>query len=233
MGFACVTGAGGGIGRALVAALRAQGHRVLALGRRRETLPAGAGVTPVVADVTDPAGLAAALADWPSLDVVVANAGLCDTADVLADDGPEVWRRVLAVNLDGAFNTARVAGARLAEGGRFVAVSSGLGKGGRAGYTAYGAAKHGVIGLVRSLALEWAPRGVTVNAVCPGWVRTAMSAGDLARHGWTEAQAAADIPLGRFVEPGEVAALVGFLAGDQAGMITGQAYNIGGGEFTA
>ncbi|MCB9523192.1 MAG: SDR family oxidoreductase [Myxococcales bacterium] len=233
MGFACVTGAAGGIGRATVARLRADGYHVLAVGRTLATLPTGPGVTPVVADVTDPEGLAAALAPWPALAVVVANAGRCATAEVADAAAPAVWREVLSVNLDGAFHTARVAAPRLGPGGRFVAISSGLGKGGRAGYTAYGAAKHGVIGLVRSLALEWAPRQITVNAVCPGWVRTAMSAADLAHHGWTEAQAAADIPLGRFVEPAEVAALVGFLASPRAAMITGQAYNIGGGEFTA
>ncbi len=230
MGVACVTGAAGGIGRAVVARLRADGHTVLAVGRTAAGLPVAEGVVPLVADVTDPEALVHALAPWPHLDVVVANAGRCETADVLDPHGAEVWRRVLAVNLDGAFHTLRAAGPKLRAGGRALAVSSGLGLGGRAGYTAYGAAKHGVIGLVRSLALEWAPRGVTVNAVCPGWVRTAMSAGDLAHHGWTEAQAAADIPLGRFVEPEEVADLIGFLASARAGMITGQAYPISGGE---
>jgi NAD(P)-dependent dehydrogenase (short-subunit alcohol dehydrogenase family) len=228
---ALVTGAAGGIGRSLVAAFRAEGYAVVAVARR--PLAPEPGVTPVVADVTDLAALEAALAPWPHLDVVVANAGVCDTADVDADDAVAVWRRVLAVNLDGVFHTVRAVAGKLDRGGRLVAVSSGLGKLGRGGYTAYGASKHGVLGLVRSLALEWTPRGVTVNAVCPGWVDTAMARADLDRHRQTYAAVAGTIPVGRFVQPAEVAALCGFLATPAAAAITGQAYNIGGGEFTA
>ncbi|MEZ4465674.1 MAG: SDR family oxidoreductase [bacterium] len=111
---------------------------------------------------------------------------------------------------------------------------------GRAGYGAYCAAKHGVLGLVRSAALELAPRGITVNAICPGWVDTPMAQADLGRAsersglpvGALRAEARAGIPLGRFVEPAEVAALVAFLSGPQAAMITGEAWNLSGGEFT-
>lgn len=234
MSVALVTGAAGGIGQALVATLRAAGHEVVAVTRRPCAVWADTpGVIPVVADVTDLARLEAVMGRWPRLAVVVANAGRCDTATVDDPEGLAVWRAVLATNLDGVFHTARAAAPALAEGGRFIAVSSGLGKLGRAGYTAYSASKHGVIGLVRSLALEWAPRGVTVNAVCPGWVDTAMARADLARHDWRLAEVARAIPLRRFVRPDEVAALCGFLASPAAASITGQAYNIGAGEFTA
>ena len=196
------------------------------------------GIVPRSCDVTQPAALAQALEGFDRLDAIVVNAGRCETAGMDDVEAEAVWRRVMAVNLDGAFNTLRIAGPKLREGGRVVLVSSGLGRRGRAGYAAYTAAKHGVIGLARALALEWAPRRVTVNAICPGWVDTAMARGDLGKAAEragippSQARAAAEagIPLGRFVEADEVAALVGWLTSPDAGMITWQAYGISGGE---
>ena len=228
---ALVTGAAGGIGRAVVDRLLATGHTVEGIGRRAETLKAAFGGGPVewrAVDVADGPAMAA-LSDGPPLDVVVINAGICQTAPMGRVDAAEVWRRVLSVNLDGAFHTANSVTHRLREGGRVIAVSSGLGHLGRAEYAAYAASKHGLLGLVRSLALEWAPRRITVNAVCPGWVDTAMAQADAgADRPKTEAQ----IPLGRWVDPDEVAALILWLASPEASIITGQAYNISGGEFS-
>lgn len=216
---------------------------MLALGRRSAPLQQlaaelGPAVTPAPCDVTAPDALAAALHGVERVAAVIVNAGLCDTAPLADPASAAVWRRVMAVNLDGAFNTLRAVEPRLIEGAQAVLISSGLGRRGRAGYAAYTAAKHGVIGLAKALALEWAPRRITVNAVCPGWVDTQMARADIGRAAErsgvappvARAQAEAQIPLGRFVTPDEVAGLVIWLASTEANMITGQSYGISGGE---
>jgi NAD(P)-dependent dehydrogenase (short-subunit alcohol dehydrogenase family) len=190
-------------------------------------------------DVRSGEELSAAFAEWGGIDVVVASAGIVRQSRLGDDDAATVWREVLSVNLDGVFNTLRAAEPHLNHGGRVVVVSSGLGKLGRSGFGAYAASKHGVIGLARCLARELAARQITVNAVCPGWVDTEMARSDLARFALDqqrspaeiEAEVTARIPLGRFVHPGEVARLVGWLASGDAAAITGQAFNISGGEF--
>ena len=235
---AMVTGAGRGIGRAIVARLLADGWSVIAVGRRVETLAApwdaeaerAERVRRRVADVTEIDSLRAALDGAPRLDAVIANAGICRTARLEDALAWAVWRSVLATNLDGAFLTLQAAGEALGRGGRAVVVSSGLGKQGRAGgYGAYAASKHGLLGLARCLALDWAPRGITVNAVCPGWVDTEMARADVGEDRDAVERA---LPIGRFVRADEVAALVGFLVSEAGAAITGQAYNIAGGEFT-
>ena len=140
---------------------------------------------------------------------------------------------MLAVNLDGVFHGLRLAAPRLRQGARVVVISSGLGKLGRAGYGAYAASKHGVLGLMRCAALELADRGIRVNAVCPGWVDTDMARADLCRNGTARQEAEALIPMGRFVRPEEVAELVRWLASPASGPVTGQAFNISGGEFSS
>lgn len=244
-----VTGAGSGIGRAVALALLGSDRDVLAVGRRPGPLEAlvgevpggGGAVATVVADVGDGPALRRALEHGPHLAGVVACAGICRQARLDSPEADDVWREVLAVNLDGAWNTLRAALPRLEDGGRIVAVSSGLGKLGRAGYGAYAASKHGLLGLVRCLARELAPRRITVNAVCPGWVDTPMAAADLAAAAadrgvgtdTVRAEATGGIPLGRFVDPGEVAALILWLLSAGAAAITGEAWNISGGEFSA
>lgn len=245
---AIVTGAGGGIGRAISARLLERGYQVVAIDRRQdvlagvaEDLGGGERLSTLAVDVTDLAAMTAALDGIGDIAGLVANAGICRQARLDDPDGDEVWRDVLAVNLDGVWNTFRAAVPALVDGGRAVAVSSGLGKLGRSGYSAYTASKHGVLGVVKCLSQELAPRRIAVNAVCPGWVATEMAEADLVR---TAAQtgnavdevrraAVAGIPLGRFVEADEVAALICWLLSDDASAITGQAYNISCGEFFA
>jgi 3-hydroxybutyrate dehydrogenase len=243
---AVLTGAGGGIGSCTASRLLGLGYEVIAVDRRAEVLEQVAadlgavdGFRTLAVDVTDGPALIEALAGIGEVSALVANAGICRQARLDDPDADQAWRDVLGVNLDGVWNTFRAV--PLADDGRAVAVSSGLGKLGRPGYGAYTASKHGVLGLVKCLAKELAPRGITVNGVCPGWVDTEMAQADLVRTakqgGCTVEQARADavagIPLGRFVAPDEVAALICWLLSDDAAAITGQAYNISCGEFFA
>ena len=196
----------------------------------------GRGMTCRVADVTDEASVAA-LFDTP-FDVVVANAGAGKAAKVV-DTSLDLWNDTLAVSLTGVFLTFRAALAGMDEGGRLIAVSSIAGLKGAANIGAYSAAKHGVIGLVRSLALEVAKAGITCNAVCPGYVATAMADGAvqglMKRFSLSEEEALARVvagnPVGRIIAPDEVAAAVLYLASPQAAMVNGHALSMSGGEI--
>jgi len=243
-----VTGAAGGIGRATVARLLDRGHEVVAADLRGDALrevaaelDGGDRLKTVAVDVTDLGAMTAALDSVGELSGVVADAGICLQARLDEPNADQIWRDVLSVNLHGVWNTFRAAVPSLTVGGSAVAVSSGLGKLGRPGYGAYTASKHGVLGLVKCLSKELAPRAITVNGVCPGWVATEMAEADLVRTAKQKGRAVEDerraatagIPLGRFVEADEVAALICWLLSDDARAITGQAYNISCGEFFA
>ncbi len=246
---AVVTGAGTGIGRATTALLLEKGFEVVAIGRDKESLEQmkqdmgdrGPKVIPLALDVRDGAALGDALSNLGPVDVLVANAGVCKQGRIDDPDTDAIWQEVLSINLHGAWQTFRAVMPLMKSDGRAVVVSSGLGKLGRAGYSAYTASKHGVIGIVKCLAKELAPKRITVNAVCPGWVDTEMAKRDLVRtaeeEGTTfdQAKKAAleGIPLGRFVEVEEVANLICWLVSEEAAAITGQAYNISCGEFFA
>ncbi|HSN32124.1 MAG TPA: SDR family NAD(P)-dependent oxidoreductase, partial [Ideonella sp.] len=247
-GHALVTGAARGIGAAIARALADDGARLTLLGRNRDGLARLAGELPgsghgiALADVSDEAqvraAFAAARAERGPLAILVANAGAAESAP-FGRTSLELWQRMLAVNLTGAFLCAREAlPDMLAAGhGRIVAVASTAGQRGYAYVAAYAAAKHGVIGLVRSLALEVARKGVTVNAVCPGYTETDLLAGSIAnvvaKTGRSEAEAraqfAAGNPQGRLVQPAEVADAVRWLCGDAASAINGQSISVAGG----
>lgn len=240
-----VTGGSSGIGLETARAFLDGGaDEVIICGRDADRLQAaraalGERVAGHVLDVRDQRAVDELFDALGSLDVLVAAAGVCEQARLDEPDSDAVWRRAIDINLHGAYHCVKAAARQMPGGGAMVTVSSGLGKNARAAYQAYAASKHGLLGLTRSVALELAGRGIRVNAVCPGWVDTPMSRADAA-HGATRAgvpeaefraRAIAGIPLGRMVQPAEVARLIRFLCSEDAAMITGQAYNIAGGEF--
>lgn len=244
---AIVTGAAQGIGAAIARALGAQGFQLTLMGRRLAALQALAealpGAAAIAVDVTDAAsierGFAAARDAHGPIDVLVNNAGQAESAP-FGRTSLDLWQRMLAVNLTGTFLcTQQVLPGMLEAGrGRIVNIASTAGQRGYAYVAAYTAAKHGVVGMTRALALEVAKKGITVNAVCPGYTETeilrASIANVVATTGRSEAAARAEFekgnPQGRLVQPDEVADAVLFLCSDAAGSITGQCVSVSGGE---
>jgi 3-hydroxybutyrate dehydrogenase len=220
---ALVTGAASGIGRAIAARLEAGGARVLAVDLRPD--PAGPG-EPFEADLTTREGnadaVAAAVERLGGLDVVVANAGIQHVAPVEAFPEDE-WDRIVALLLTSPFLLAKHAWPHLAEAesGRFIAVASAHGLVASPHKAAYVAAKHGVLGLVKTLALEGAERGILATAVCPGYVRTPLVEAQLADK--AESELLAPHAVQRLIEPDEVAEAVAFLAGPHGSAFTGAA----------
>jgi NAD(P)-dependent dehydrogenase (short-subunit alcohol dehydrogenase family) len=246
---AVVTGGGRGIGAAIAAALADAGARITLLGRSEAPLQEKASGLPmaraVVCDVTEEGGVAAAFADaaraFGPATILVNNAGAAESAPFVRTS-LELFRRLLDVNLIGTFLCSRAALPGMVEAGfgRIVNVASVAGLKGAAYVSAYCAAKHGVIGLTRALALETATSGVTVNAVCPSYTDTDMARRAIAnivdRTGRSAEAAEAELvrknPQGRLIRPEEVAATVLWLCTPGAEAITGQAIAIAGGEVT-
>lgn len=244
---ALVTGGGSGIGAAIAVALAQAGADVTICGRRQEplerTAASHANMHAIVADVTDENSMARLYAQtktaWGDFDIVIANAGMAESAPA-HDTSLDLWNRTLNVNLTGAFLSVRpaLAGMRARGWGRIVFIASTAGLKGYAYVAPYVAAKHGVIGLARALALETAKAGITVNAVCPGFVDTPMLEESIQRAAASSKRSAADVratlaannPQGRFIKPKEVTATVLWLCADAAASITGQAISVSGGE---
>jgi NAD(P)-dependent dehydrogenase (short-subunit alcohol dehydrogenase family) len=235
---AVVTGGTRGIGRAIALRLAAEGFHVVAAAR---TLPSAAphpGIEAAACDVADAAqvrGLFAGLAErFGQIDVLVNNAGLAGANPLDAEAGDELWHAILGTNLTGTYHCCKAALPLLPDGrGRIVNIASVLGLRGVPDQTAYCAAKHGVVGLTRALAMLLAPRGITVNAICPGWADTEMAAQRLREIGLSRGEAEAGVPTGRFVAAEEVAAAVAYLVQPTAASLTGLALPIDGGRLAA
>ena len=238
-----VTGGGTGIGRAIAQAFTDNGDAVTIAGRREEPLITAAADTAIeyrVADVTSESDVDA-LFEKP-FDVVVANAGLGNAAkikDLTLDD----WNKTLAVNMTGTFLTFRAALRAMdnsaANGGRLIAIASIASLQGNAAIPAYAASKHGVLGLVRSVAQDVAKSGITCNAICPGYVDTEMAEDGinaLMNRFEIHREKAIEMivkgnPMRRLINPSEVAATAVFLASDNAASINGHALSVNGGEI--
>lgn len=235
-----ITGGGTGAGADLARGFAAAGASVVVAGRRMEPLQAVAqatGARAVQADVTDEASVLAMFAAAGPCDIVIANAGAADSATMLKTTTDQ-WDRMIAVNLTGVFLTFREGLRQMPGWGRLIAVASSAGLKGYAKIVPYAAAKHGVIGIVRSLALEVAKGPVTVNAICPGFLDTPMTDHSIAviaqKTGRSLAEARAALeglsPQNRLYQPSEVTAAALFLASEAAGGVNGAALPITGGE---
>jgi NAD(P)-dependent dehydrogenase (short-subunit alcohol dehydrogenase family) len=249
-----VTGAGRGVGRAIARRFGNLGYSVAAAGRSEallrqlaeELTDRGSQTQVLVCDVTDRGSIRRSVAEAERqlgpIDVLINNAGVAESAPFPAMSD-ELWDRILAVNLTGTYLCTRAVIPGMFERGRgrVINIASVAGRKGFAYSAAYCAAKHGVVGLTRALAIEAAPKGVTVNAICPGWLDTDMTRESIERIVRATGRSAADArsslermnPQRRLIDPDEVAALAVYLAGSDARGITGQTLGVDGGELTA
>jgi 3-hydroxybutyrate dehydrogenase len=235
-----ITGGGSGAGADLARGFAKAGAEVVIAGRRADALRAVAeplGARWVQADVTDEASVQQMFREAGPCDIVIANAGAADSG-VMAKTSLAQWNAMLAVNLTGVFLTFREALGQFRGDGRLIAVASTAGLKGYAKVAPYAAAKHGVVGLVRSVALEVARKGITVNAICPGFLETPMTDHSIAviaeKTGKTVPEARAALeglsPQGRLYQTSEVTAAALYLASDAASGVNGACLTISGGE---
>jgi NAD(P)-dependent dehydrogenase (short-subunit alcohol dehydrogenase family) len=231
-----VTGGANGIGLAICRKMIAAGARVWISDVPSEN-PAGVaesiGAQACICDVTDRPSLERAFAHVDIPDVVVVNAGIGGLASV-GETTPDAWNRTLAVNLTGAFYTLQLAGQRMksARKGSIVLTASTNSFDGEPDLVAYNASKAGLLGLLRTAANEWGPWGIRINAVCPGLIRTRLTASSFSNPA-VLSEYFRHIPLGRGGEPEEVAQAVLFLASDLASYITGTTLIVDGGQMAS
>ncbi|MEO8669513.1 MAG: 3-oxoacyl-ACP reductase FabG [Bauldia sp.] len=233
---ALVTGGAGGIGAAIADALARDGAEVIVLDidpDRLAAYSAATGRAGVAADVSVHDDVARAVgaverAHGP-IDILVNNAGIIRDA-MLHKMDPADWTRVIAVNLGSVFNTARaiVPGMRQRGWGRIISLSSMNAQRGQAGQTNYAAAKAGIIGFTKSLALEVAGKGITVNCIAPGFIETDMTA---SIPNELRVEEIRRVPVGRAGQPEDIAGMAAFLASDAAAFVTGQVLAVNGGQY--
>ena len=232
-----VTGGSRGIGLAIVTKFKQMGWQVATCATRLENLKDSPADFKYACDVSDvqqvKAFVGQVLNEFSRIDVLVNNAGLVGNNPMTLDSSDELWHQILNVNLNGTYYFCKYAGQHLPkETGRIVNIASVLASKGVPDAIAYCAAKHGVLGLTRALAHYFAPKKITVNTICPGWVATDMAYDRFKEIGVTVEAVLKSIPLKRLVQPEEIADLTYLLATSMASaMLTGQALTIDGGSL--
>jgi NAD(P)-dependent dehydrogenase (short-subunit alcohol dehydrogenase family) len=238
---AIVTGAAQGIGRRTAELLSENGYAVALVDLRPSTgvsaalREKGRAVLDFQGDISDEATVIECAAkverEWGHIDLLVNNAGISCISPA-EETSVQQFRRVLEINLTAPFILAKTFGPKMIARGKgsIVNVASIAGLVGIADRTAYNASKHGLIGLTRTLAAEWGARGVRVNAVCPGWVKTEMDAADQSSGGYTDDDIIRRVPMARFAAPADIAEAILFLAdGNRSGFVNGHTLVVDGG----
>lgn len=234
---AFVTGGSRGIGRATLERFKKEGWWVAVCATQEKNLKDSSADLKVVCDVSQKdqvqSCIQTIIKKMGKIDAIINNAGLSGTNSMNAADSDEMWHKIIDVNLNGTYYVCKEALPYLPENrGRIINIASVLALRGVPDAIAYCAAKHAVLGFTRALAHYLAPKKITVNAICPGWVSTEMADARIREIGLSQQSLQSSVPLGRFIQPSEVADFIYFIASSEASaMITGQAFTIDGGTL--